>query len=96
MSAVLSLRVLGVPAPFLASVVALVLLTIFFSAWAVSAESANSRAYTLPASADGFVLGPPSEPGPGLSGELHSLPVSEQTAADSWWGGALLKACPFH
>ena len=93
---VLSYRVLGVPVAFLASVVALVLLTIFFGAWAVSAESSNSRAYSLAASANGSVIGPPSQPGPGSSGDLHQLPASEETAADSWWGGALLKACPLH
>ena len=89
MSSVLSLRVLGVPAPFLASVVALVLLTIFFGAWAVSAESANSRIYNLAASANGSVIGPPSETSAGL-------PSEKSTTADSWWGGALLKACPLH
>ena len=93
MSAVLSLRVLGVPAPFLASVVALVLLTIFFGAWAVSAESANSRIYNLAASANGSVIGPPSE----TSAETSAgVPSEKSTTADSWWGGALLKACPLH
>ncbi len=89
MTPVLSLRVLGVPAPFLASVVILVLLTIFFGAWAVSAESTNSRAYNLAASANGSVIGPPPEASLVTEGE-------GTTAADSWWGSALLKACPLH
>ena len=96
MSSVLNLRVLGMPAPFIAAVVALILFTIYLGAWAVSAESASSRAYTFPASADGFVIGPASQPGPGPSGDPNTLPATEQTAADSWWGGTLLKACPFH
>ena len=90
---VLSYSVLGMPMAFLASVVAVVLLTIFFGAWAVSAESSNSRAYSLAASANGSVIGPPSDT------SLVSEGVSEgaeETAADSWWGGALLKACPLH
>jgi len=69
---------------------------IFFGAWAVSADADNQRSLT-------FAL-----PGttPTLSGQnlaeqeqpyqVARLGETASAAGDSWWGKALLKACPLH
>lgn len=87
------------PVSFLVAVVAVIALLIFFGAWAVSVD-AESRdralALALPGGTPGFGAIPekkaedaPFDPNAYFGG-------SDQTAADTWWGNALLKACPLH
>ena len=66
-------------------------LFIFFGAWAVSVDAEErERVFAFAA------------PGNLASLQETSLPegrvgdATGQTSADSWWGGALLKACPLH
>ena len=87
------------PVSFLVAVVAVIALLIFFGAWAVSVD-AESRdralALALPGGTMDFAAIPekkaedaPFDPNAYFGG-------SDQTAADTWWGNALLKACPLH
>ena len=87
------------PVSFMVAVVVVVALMIFFGAWAVSVD-ADSRdralALALPGGAVDFssiaekkAEDVPFDPNAYFGG-------SDQTAADTWWGTALLKACPLH
>ena len=87
------------PLSFLVAVVAVVALLIFFGAWAVSVD-AESRdraiAIALPGGAVNFSAiaeqkteEAPFDPNAYFGG-------GDQTASDTWWGNALLKACPLH
>lgn len=88
-------RFKGIPVSFLIVVLATILLTIFFGAWAVSADaSAQGRDFS-------FGLGAASPSLSGLNDDGSpgsSVPAGQEDAdlADEWWGQALLKACPFH
>ena len=86
-----------VPLTFLAVLVLVLALIIFFGAWAVSADVDNQRtlAFGLPGTT------------PALSGanlqKSNSAPyriarLDDQGAAasDTWWGQAFLRACPLH
>ena len=94
MKALVNTRVLGIPVPFLSALVVVVLFTIFLGAWAVSADAGSDQRNFY------FGVG-----GPGVNVRSADLPA-EGTAtsseggagstADTWWGSALLKACPFH
>jgi len=71
-------------------------LLIFFGAWAVSADVDNQRslAFALPGTTP-TLTGQNLAEGDGpykaaLTGETASA------SGDSWWGKALLKACPLH
>ena len=83
-----------IPAPMTFVVVSamIIALSIFLGAWAVSADVEDGdRAFSfgLPAagtnSQTSFAGGSP----PNAYGD-------EGTVADSWWGQALIKACPLH
>ena len=86
------------------------LLLIFFGAWAVSAGSADNAAGLLSGATAGFTgeaLLPASGAGAGSGGgadggvdadmapRLATAPVGDRPA-DTWWGQALLAACPLH
>ena len=86
------------------------LLIIFFGAWAVSAGSADNAAGLLSGATAGFTgeaLLPASggAAGGGVSGDgggdadmaprLATAPEGDRPA-DTWWGQALLAACPLH
>ena len=81
---------LPVPVTFLVVIASVVFLMIFFSAWAVSADSdGKGRALSF-----GFGGGATASNTTALnSGQIGP---DGETSEDSWWGGALLKACPFH
>ena len=89
----MDLRVKGMPITFVVILMMTVMLTIFFGAWAASADSqAQERSFS-------FAIGA-SEPasggaGPSQGGSLDGAATSE-TAEESWWGSAFLKACPLH
>lgn len=85
------------------------LLLIFFGAWAVSAGSAETAAGLLSGATAGFTgeaLLPASGAGAGGGGfdgggdadmapRLATAPGGDRPA-DTWWGQALLAACPLH
>ena len=84
-----------------------VLLIIFFGAWAVSASSEADLSGVLSSATAGFSGEPLADSAPsGQPGALayatdsDSVPRlatgSGATAADTWWGKALLGACPLH
>lgn len=88
------------------AMLATVLLIIFFGAWAVSASSESDLSGVLSSATAGFsgTVSPqsvqPSTAGSSPDGEyvarLSSDPYGGDTAADTWWGKALLGACPLH
>ena len=88
-----------------ALVVAL-LLIIFFGAWAVSASSEADLARVLSGAASGFSGAASPQSGQPVAASAASDPnyvprlATAQSggnqAADSWWGKALLGACPLH
>ena len=86
------------------------LLLIFFGAWAVSAGSADNAAGLLSGATAGFTgdaLLPASGAGAGggvgvdggvdadMAPRLATAPGGDRPA-DTWWGQALLAACPLH
>lgn len=88
-----------------------VLLIIFFGAWAVSASGDGDLSGVLSSAAVGFSGQPladsqqPGQPGTtayaAISGtdnvpRLASNPAAGNAPADTWWGKALLGACPLH
>jgi hypothetical protein len=89
----MDLRVKGMPVTFLVVLLLTLLLTIFFGAWAVSADSQaqdRSFAFAIGASGPGSDAPAPSE------GESLDGTAVEQSAEETWWGSAFLKACPLH
>lgn len=83
------------PLPFLIVVVATVLLVIFFSAWAVSAdidEGDGGLSFAITSGGSSFGASTSGSP------EQRAANVQDEgeSEADSWWGKAALKACPFH
>ena len=87
-------RVFGIPVPFLAGLVAVVLLTVFFGAWAVSADEelggSSLRFAVIGTSASGLSSDTSTAAG------QDSAAGEAESSADTWWGSGLLKACPFH
>ena len=85
----------GIPITFVLVVMVTLLVTIFFGAWAVSADRAAGGAdiaYGLPGAGPSISAGDSGR----SSGADGSLDGEDSGSADSWWGSALLKACPFH
>ena len=86
------------PLPFLIVVVATFLLFIFFSAWAVSADIADiderDRGLSFAITSGGSSFGTTTSGSP----EQRGAKAQEEggSEADSWWGKAVLKACPLH
>ena len=88
-----------------ALVVAL-LLIIFFGAWAVSASSEADLARVLGGAASGFSGTGAPQSGQPITASAASDPnyvprlatgqSGGDQAADTWWGRALLGACPLH
>ena len=88
-----------------------VLLIIFFGAWAVSASAEGDLSGVLSSATVGFSGQPlagsqqPGQPGTtayaAVSGNenvprLAGNPAAGNAPADTWWGKALLGACPLH
>ena len=86
-----------------------VLLIVFFGAWAVSASSEGDLSGVLSSATIGFSGQPlagsqqsvqsgaatPATDADNVP-RLASAPYAGDTAADTWWGKALLGACPLH
>ncbi len=91
-------RIKGVPATFLAVLVVMVLLTIFFGAWAISTDL-DARDGSLPfgvvGGAPGFGVTSP-KPSSGADKAIPTEQVVDVSKSDSWWGKVVLKACPLH
>ena len=92
------LRIKGIPVTFLVVVMVTVLLTIFFGAWAVSADvDQNDRDLSF-----ALAIGSPNVTTLNAGSSAGSSPgdasteEEEDTAGEKWWGQAVLKACPFH
>ncbi len=96
----LDLRIKGVPLTFLIVLVLMIVLTIFFGAWAVSMDANAQNGEFAFGAAVGAGTGPSSAGSGGPPKEnANGSPVNQednQSSADTWWGGALLKACPLH
>ncbi|MCY4415187.1 MAG: hypothetical protein OXE87_02585 [Chloroflexi bacterium] len=83
-----------------------VLLIIFFGAWAVSASSEAGVSELVTSATAGFsgnLSSPSIQSAAGVGspdGEnvprLATDPSGGATASDTWWGKALLGACPLH
>ena len=83
-----------------------VLLIIFFGAWAVSASSEADLSSVLSGATAGFsgnvspqtsqIAAQATASSADNVPRLASNPAAGNTAADSWWGKALLGACPLH
>ena len=87
----MDLRIKGMPVTFLVVLLFTLLLTIFFGAWAVSADvETENRNFAFAIGAAGPSLGTD------LSGPSDGAAVTKETAEDTWWGSGFLKACPLH
>ena len=79
-----------IPITFFVVVSAVIFLIIFFGAWAISADVGDrGRALSF-----GFVSGATATNATAINASQAG--VQGDNASDSWWGGAFLKACPFH
>ena len=96
----LDLRIKGVPLTFLIVLVLMILLTVFFGAWAVSVDADSQEGVFALGAAVGAGSSPSQADSDGpLRETANGAPANQedaQSAADTWWGGALLKACPLH
>ena len=89
-------RIKGIPITFMAVLLVTFMLTIFFGAWAVSADaSAQNREFSF-----GIASGPNyAAVSSGTSAETDEpggAVLANESVADTWWGRSLLKACPLH
>ena len=85
-------RRLPIPITFIVVVSAVIFLIIFFGAWAVAADPGDrSRALSF-----GFVSGATATNATAINSSGLDESGLGDNASDSWWGGAFLKACPFH
>ncbi len=91
-------RIKGMPITFVIVVVLMIVLTIFFGAWAVSAGAqTQDESFALAVTGGAPNLDRTnSGPSSGSSGSASSNLEGEGEASDEWWGKALLTACPFH
>ena len=88
-------KIKGLPITFLIVSVVTVLVTIFFGAWAVSADAQTGNA-NFGALTGAPNLGSANDGASTQNGEGASGGQENESAADAWYGKALLKACPFH
>ena len=90
-------RIKGMPITFVIVVVLMIVLTIFFGAWAVSAGAqTQDESFALAVTGAPNLDRTNSGPSSGSSGSASSNLEGEGEASDEWWGKALLTACPFH
>ncbi|MXZ92249.1 MAG: hypothetical protein F4W95_01440 [Chloroflexi bacterium] len=80
---------------------ATIMLLIFFGAWAVSASSDTDVAGVLSGATVGFAGNVSTPYTPTTAGASDNVPRLASAAngsapADTWWGKALLGACPLH
>ena len=87
-----------IPLTFVIVVVASVLLTVFFGAWAVSADvEGRDKNFAFGVAIGGSNLaGDQPDPSSETSEQSVGSGENEESPADKWWGKAVLRACPFH
>ena len=92
----LKINRLPLPVSFMIVLSMLIVLFIFFGAWAVTVDAANHDRELSFAIGNNVSLG--VNPLPVLQNiQSASAQVEEsQSAADTWWGSSLLLACPLH
>ena len=82
------------------AMVVTIMLIIFFGAWAVASAGDANLSSLANSAASGFAGNPPTSPGsvPGAVDLRCNVPrlASATPASDTWWGKALLGACPLH
>ncbi|MCE2405311.1 MAG: hypothetical protein J4F43_09170 [Dehalococcoidia bacterium] len=89
----MDLRLKGMPVTFLVVLMLTVMLTIFFGAWAASADSqAQDRSFSF---AIGTSAPDADTVAPSENGSPDGAAAVESTD-EAWWGSAFLKACPLH
>ena len=93
-----TLKTIPLPVSFLVVVSVTIALLIFFGAWAVSADAGDRDrvlAFAVPGGVSSLSVTPTQGSRiPGDAGADNT--VEGLSAADTWWGGALLSACPLH
>lgn len=90
-------RIKGVPLTLLAVLVLTALLTIFFGAWAVSADAKEqNRSFSFGIASNGPNFAAANSVTYSETGEPGGAILANASAADSWWGKSLLRACPLH
>ena len=87
-----------VPISFVVVSAITIALLIFFGAWAVSADvNEQDRAFSFGFPVAGTVPQVSSANSPSPKAQRDpDLQTVERSPADSWWGQALLRACPLH
>ena len=89
------MKKLPLPVSFILVLCMTIALMIFFGAWAVSADVTERDrvfAFAVPGGASTLTANPT---GPLALGETNP-DGGGNTAADTWWGSGLLRACPLH
>ncbi len=80
------------------AMVVTIMLIIFFGAWAVAAAGDADVSRLANAATSGFAGAPHQPPAAPGAVDSDSVPrlASATPASDTWWGKALLGACPLH
>ena len=92
----LKINRLPLPVSFMIVLSMLIVLFIFFGAWAVTVDAANHDRELSFAIGNSVSLGVnplPAQPNPRAA---PTRGETNQSAADTWWGSSLLLACPLH
>ena len=92
------MKTIPLPISFFVVVCVTVALLIFFGAWAVSADVEDRNrvlAFGVPGGAS-LNIEPSPDNGESLSTTAPLSDDGANRAVDTWWGSALLTACPLH
>lgn len=81
--------------PFLVVLVSVVLLIIFFGAWAVTSDQNRLLSFGIAGAGASFDAGAYNPSQITRQGDTGA-PGKSQSKADTWWGTALIRACPLH
>lgn len=94
----MTVKRIPVPITFIVVSAMTIALSIFLGAWAVSADVKDQdRAFSFGLPVAGTNAQVSSTDGsPRNAYGDPDLPLAEGSVADSWWGQALIKACPLH
>ena len=87
-----------VPITFMVVLALITALLIFFGAWAVSADVKDQdRAFSFGFAVAGTISQASSADGTTPNARTNpDMALAEGSVGDSWWGQALIKACPLH
>ena len=85
------------PVPFVAVVLMVVALLIYFGAWAVSADTGQlDRTLSLGFGGGAYAGAGTGQVEPSSPSLAHPDTGADGTALDTWWGRSLIAACPLH